>query len=79
MERSSPTQRAPAASKRPGVAARPAGDVEHPPPRREAGPLQDERDRPLGLGRVAMRIELEVLLTEPLLEPFGHSRVPAPL
>jgi hypothetical protein len=61
------------------VAASPAGHVQHAPAVLEAHPLRDERHRPPGLGGIAMRIELQVLFTEPLLEPFGHSRSPAPL
>ena len=55
-----------------------------PPRRRRRAPASPARsrprsrmsaDRPVRLGVVAMRVELEILLTEPFLEPFGHSRV----
>ena len=61
------------------VAAGAAGDVEHPPARLEPGRLDQERDRAGGLGVVAVRVELQVLLTEPLLEPFGHGCGQLPL
>ncbi len=56
-----------------GVPPGAAPDVEHPPAGPEPGGPADQRDRPLRLGLVPMGIELEVLLTEPLLEPFGHG------
>ncbi len=56
-----------------GVATRPASHVEDPPSRPETGRRGHEGDRPIRLDLVPVRIELEVFLTEPFLEPFRHA------
>jgi hypothetical protein len=54
------------------MAARAAGDVEYPPPGFQPDRLGDEPDSAFGIGVVAMRVQLEVVFPEPLLEPFSH-------
>jgi hypothetical protein len=52
------------------MAPRAASHVEHSPSGPISGLAEDERDRALGLGLIPVRVELEILFTEPLLEPF---------
>ena len=59
-------------SEGPGVAAGAAGDVEHPPAGLKRHGADDELHRRVGLGIVPVGVELEIFLTEPLLEPLGH-------
>jgi hypothetical protein len=48
----------------------PTGYVEHPPPTLKRHCLNNEIDGPPSLGVIPMGVELQVLLTEPFLEPF---------
>jgi len=52
------------------------GHIQHPPARSMARRVQDERHSALGLSVVPMRVELEILLTKPLLEPFHGGSAP---
>ena len=53
-------------------ASRATAHIEDPPARDQPRGSDDEPDRPLRFGVVPVRIELEIFLSEPFLEPFGH-------
>jgi hypothetical protein len=55
------------------MTAGPGGHVEHAPARLPGNRPADERDRVLRVGVIAVRVELEVFLAEPFLEPFRQS------
>jgi hypothetical protein len=57
---------------RPGVPTRTTADVEHAPVRAPSDEAAEQRHQMPGVLLVAVRIERQVLLTEPLFEPFGH-------
>ena len=59
---------------RAGMPPRPGADVEHPKAGAPGNGAPDQPNGALRVGVVAMGIEPEVLLTEPLLEPFRHVR-----
>jgi hypothetical protein len=49
------------------------GDIQNPPPRPEANRPADEPHGAGRIGIVTMRIQAEVVFTEPLFEPFSHG------
>jgi hypothetical protein len=52
----------------PGTAAH----VEHSPVWLYRDGLGNERDGPLRIGLITMRVEPKIVLAEPFFEPFGH-------
>lgn len=57
----------------PGMSARTTGYIQNPPPWAKADGPADEGHSTGSIGFVTMRIQLEVVFTEPLFEPFGHE------
>ena len=60
----------------PGMAAGTTGYIQNPPSRAKSDGPADESHGTVSIGFVTMRIQLEIVFTEPLFEPFGHESVP---
>ena len=57
----------------PGMSPRATGYIQNPPPWAKADRAADEGHSTGSIGFVTMRIQPEVVFTEPLFEPFGHE------